>query len=151
MDVDHIVPLKHAYSNGGSSWSREEKKRFANDYDNLLAVDGERNHKNNGTGKKYKITCIQERLISCAPNRAIRVLCQSIPRTCSRVDQSEADHHGLFLSQGTLTWGLDYVKSPSSCRRAREKVSILKWASKQLLGGTSTQICQIRKNQRRHK
>ena len=39
IDIDHIVPLAHAYRNGGTSWSREQKKAFANDPDNLLAVD----------------------------------------------------------------------------------------------------------------
>ena len=39
IDIDHIVPLAHAYRNGGNSWSREQKKAFANDPDNLLAVD----------------------------------------------------------------------------------------------------------------
>ncbi len=50
LDIDHIVPLKHAYSNGGSSWSREEKKRFANDYDNLLAVDKSANRQKGAKG-----------------------------------------------------------------------------------------------------
>lgn len=50
MDIDHIVPLKHAYSTGGSSWSREDKKRFANDYDNLLAVDKSANRQKGAKG-----------------------------------------------------------------------------------------------------
>lgn len=39
VDIDHIVPLKHAYNTGGASWSREKKRAFANDPDNLLVVD----------------------------------------------------------------------------------------------------------------
>ncbi len=39
LDIDHLVPLYHAHKTGGGSWSREMKKKFANDPDNLLAVD----------------------------------------------------------------------------------------------------------------
>ncbi|MBS3798204.1 HNH endonuclease family protein [Pseudoalteromonas sp. BDTF-M6] len=39
LDIDHIVPLKFASEHGGAHWSRSEKARFANDMDNLLAVD----------------------------------------------------------------------------------------------------------------
>jgi hypothetical protein len=39
MDIDHIVPLGHAYQAGGANWTKEQKKAFANDYDNLLATD----------------------------------------------------------------------------------------------------------------
>jgi hypothetical protein len=39
LDIDHLVPLAHAYRNGGALWSRERKMAFANDPDNLLAVD----------------------------------------------------------------------------------------------------------------
>jgi hypothetical protein len=39
IDIDHIVPLKHAYETGGSTWTRAQKRVFANDFENLLAVD----------------------------------------------------------------------------------------------------------------
>ncbi|WP_374962215.1 HNH endonuclease [Spongiibacter tropicus] len=39
LDVDHIIPLKWAHAHGGAKWSRNRKERFANDPDNLLAVD----------------------------------------------------------------------------------------------------------------
>jgi hypothetical protein len=39
LDVDHIIPLKWAYDHGGASWSLQKKELFANDPDNLLAVD----------------------------------------------------------------------------------------------------------------
>lgn len=39
LDIDHVIPLAHAYRTGGDSWSRERKMEFANDPDNLLAVD----------------------------------------------------------------------------------------------------------------
>lgn len=39
LDIDHIVPLAHAYRTGGADWSRKKKGQFANDMDNLLPVD----------------------------------------------------------------------------------------------------------------
>ena len=39
LDVDHVVPLKHAHDTGGSAWSTADKRTFANDMENLLAVD----------------------------------------------------------------------------------------------------------------
>jgi len=38
IDIDHIVPLKHAYETGGANWDRKKKRKFANDMENLLAV-----------------------------------------------------------------------------------------------------------------
>lgn len=39
LDIDHIVPLAHAHRNGGAEWPRDKKRQFANDPDNLIAVD----------------------------------------------------------------------------------------------------------------
>jgi hypothetical protein len=41
LDIDHLVPLKHAHISGAHSWSRAEKKAFANsqqDPRHLIAV-----------------------------------------------------------------------------------------------------------------
>ena len=38
VDIDHVVPLKEAHISGASGWSKEKKRQFANDEDNLLAV-----------------------------------------------------------------------------------------------------------------
>lgn len=38
LDVDHIVSIYFAHKNGGAKWSREQKKVFANDTENLLIV-----------------------------------------------------------------------------------------------------------------
>lgn len=39
LDIDHIIPLKHAHDHGAYKWSRAKKRTFANDPNNLLAVD----------------------------------------------------------------------------------------------------------------
>lgn len=39
LDIDHIVPLAYAHARGGAAWSRDRKEAFANDPENLLAVD----------------------------------------------------------------------------------------------------------------
>lgn len=38
IDIDHVVPLSWANRRGGFYWSKAKKKRFANDWDNLLIV-----------------------------------------------------------------------------------------------------------------
>ncbi|WP_289083614.1 HNH endonuclease [uncultured Spongiibacter sp.] len=39
LDVDHIVPLKWAHTHGAAEWPRNLKEKFANDPENLIAVD----------------------------------------------------------------------------------------------------------------
>lgn len=41
LDIDHVVPLKHAHDSGGYKWSAERKMAFANELDDpnhLIAV-----------------------------------------------------------------------------------------------------------------
>jgi len=38
LEVDHVVPLRHAWDTGADSWTEEKKKQFANDPDNLIVV-----------------------------------------------------------------------------------------------------------------
>lgn len=45
IDIDHIVPLKHAHNNGGSNWPSLLKELFANDPDNLLTTENIINRK----------------------------------------------------------------------------------------------------------
>lgn len=47
LTISHIVSLEYASKHGGQGWSSEEKIKFANDLDNLLAVS-EREHKSKG-------------------------------------------------------------------------------------------------------
>jgi len=50
LDVEHIVPLKWAHDHGGAHWSREQKRRFAEDPDNLWLVDDGRNQSKGDKG-----------------------------------------------------------------------------------------------------
>jgi hypothetical protein len=43
LDIDHIVPLSHAFYNGASKWNKKLKQDFANDPENLLAVSAHEN------------------------------------------------------------------------------------------------------------
>ena len=36
IEIDHVVPIKHAHDLGGHSWSSARKKEFYNDRDNLV-------------------------------------------------------------------------------------------------------------------
>lgn len=42
-EIDHLVPLKHAWDMGASSWSAEKRKAFANDPENLVITNGRYN------------------------------------------------------------------------------------------------------------
>lgn len=43
VQIDHIVPLAYAWDMGASGWSDRQRRRFANDPANLLAVQGHAN------------------------------------------------------------------------------------------------------------
>ncbi len=43
IQIDHIVPLAEAWVSGAATWTDEERRRFANDLSELLAVDGPTN------------------------------------------------------------------------------------------------------------
>lgn len=45
IDIDHLVPLKHAHDAGGSRWSPEMKVEFANDSENLVITNKSYNRK----------------------------------------------------------------------------------------------------------
>ena len=55
VDIDHIVSLKEAHISGGASWSKRKRFKFANDFDNLLAVyDKENRRKSSKSPVKWK-------------------------------------------------------------------------------------------------
>jgi hypothetical protein len=39
VDIDHLVPLKHAYDHGGKIWTEKQKRDFANDEENLVITN----------------------------------------------------------------------------------------------------------------
>lgn len=47
IDIDHIIPLAHAHRNGAKNWTKKQKRAFANDPANLLAVEDNANQQKN--------------------------------------------------------------------------------------------------------
>ena len=43
LHIDHVVSLKEAHSSGAAAWGAAQRQEFANDFDNLLAVDASEN------------------------------------------------------------------------------------------------------------
>lgn len=39
IDIDHVVPLKHAYETGAAQWSSKKRIEFSNDYENLVITN----------------------------------------------------------------------------------------------------------------
>ena len=50
LDIDHVVPLFNAFKSGAASWSKEKKRLFANDMDNLIAVNARSNRQKGAKG-----------------------------------------------------------------------------------------------------
>lgn len=50
IDVDHVVPLAEAWRSGASSWSDEQRERYANDPDVLLSVEDNANQQKGDKG-----------------------------------------------------------------------------------------------------
>ena len=50
LDADHIVPLAWAHRHGAANWSKKEKKVFANDFSNLIAVEDNLNQSKSAQG-----------------------------------------------------------------------------------------------------
>lgn len=49
VDIDHIIPLKYAYDNGGANFSPDRKHQMATDDSNLVSVSA---HENRSKGDK---------------------------------------------------------------------------------------------------
>ena len=80
LDLDHIVPLKFAHGHGGDKWSRDKRKTFANDSENLLLVKASLNRQKGAKG-------LDEWL---PPNHAYR--CEYIERFMDVIEK-----YGLLL------------------------------------------------------
>jgi hypothetical protein len=39
VDIDHLIPLKHAHDSGGADWTVAQKEKFANDPENLVITN----------------------------------------------------------------------------------------------------------------
>ncbi|PIQ60159.1 MAG: HNH endonuclease [Bdellovibrio sp. CG12_big_fil_rev_8_21_14_0_65_39_13] len=39
VDIDHVVPLKHAWLTGAENWTKMKRTEFANDMDNLVITN----------------------------------------------------------------------------------------------------------------
>lgn len=50
IDIDHIIPLSYVAQHGGQDWSAEEKMKYANDPEVLLAVSARENRSKSDKG-----------------------------------------------------------------------------------------------------
>jgi hypothetical protein len=50
VQIDHVVALSDAYRHGASEWGRDRRVAFANDPENLLAVEGRENARKGDRG-----------------------------------------------------------------------------------------------------
>lgn len=50
IDIDHIIPLSYAAKHGGQNWDNVTKEQFANDLENLVAVDSSSNRSKGDKG-----------------------------------------------------------------------------------------------------
>jgi hypothetical protein len=50
VQIDHVVPLSWAWQHGAASWTADQRLLFANDPENLLAVDGATNASKSDSG-----------------------------------------------------------------------------------------------------
>lgn len=50
VDIDHLIPLKHAHENGGAHWTTKQKQNFANDPENLVITNRSYNRQKGAKG-----------------------------------------------------------------------------------------------------
>ncbi|MDQ0575409.1 HNH endonuclease family protein [Agromyces albus] len=50
VQIDHVYPLGMAWRQGAQQWTQEQRIAFANDFDNLIAVDGPVNGQKGDSG-----------------------------------------------------------------------------------------------------
>jgi len=50
VDIDHMVPLANAHRSGAENWTREQRKAFANDPENLFSTEDNANQSKGDKG-----------------------------------------------------------------------------------------------------
>ncbi|MDB3875326.1 HNH endonuclease family protein [Amylibacter sp.] len=50
LDIDHLVPLKYAWTRGAYNWSKSKRVKFSNDESNLFAVKKSVNRQKSAMG-----------------------------------------------------------------------------------------------------
>lgn len=50
LDIDHLVPLRHAHTHGAAEWNRQRRGTLANDPDNLVPVSAGANRSKGAEG-----------------------------------------------------------------------------------------------------
>ena len=50
VDIDHLVPLKHAHNFGAANWNKSQKEKFANDPENLVITNRSYNRQKGAKG-----------------------------------------------------------------------------------------------------
>ncbi len=60
LDVDHVVPLEHAWQHGGFRWSAARREAFANDLANLEAVSARSNRSKGRLGILEWVPCMAD-------------------------------------------------------------------------------------------
>lgn len=50
VEIDHLIPLKHAHDHGGDGWTAARKEQFANDPENLVITFKPYNRKKGAKG-----------------------------------------------------------------------------------------------------
>ncbi len=50
VDIDHLIPLKHAHETGAAHWSTSQKEKFANDPENLVITNRRYNRQKGAKG-----------------------------------------------------------------------------------------------------
>lgn len=59
IEIDHIVSLKEAHDSGGANWPKDKKRKFANDFENLVvtsyATNSKKGSKNIGDWNPFNL------------------------------------------------------------------------------------------------
>lgn len=71
VQIDHVVALSWAWAQGANTWSDDRRRDFANDPDNLLAVDGPTNSAKSDSSPAAWWKATKQRLPATATGRCL--------------------------------------------------------------------------------